>query len=1281
MIHVLSQRIVWTVLPPAPAPASRRALRLSVHIAPRLRSDDPADTPHLDAYPDLLDWPATVRHKVSFELLADGAPLPATLVSRPDSATWSALFTAATRVRPETFSDLPSRRIRSYPAAEVTSFLLDRYRQVAVDWPTTYPPDSELTGLFGPVGYDPDTGLKDAADEVERLLNDHQAIPPGLTGPGENLYQVRRFLQPRGAALVELPPPSYDFHDLVASLADHPTLLRRTGLVLDLEVSRAAVADLSPEPELLLRPVWTPELTDSQDVLPGTRCVVTDGYGLAARPREELHRDGLLAVGGDDFTVLQVDQDGAAVKSLDLLVNLQNAAEHRTPSTPDRHALPSLRSAGFALAAQGRAASLVTSMRRAEQLYRDADTGAPLSLDAEDLVRGYRVDVLDELAGRWYPLHARTGEAVLTATGTKVRIAQEESVLLPAPTSAADDSSPDLYLQETLFQWHGWSLALPRPGAVLDPDDRIQDQPGGTPGDLLATHYTVPRGSLPALRFGRAYRFRMRAADLAGTSTPFQARPATTPAGTVTDPVTLHRWEPVGHPLLAARTPLPDDEDDTRLVIRSDFDRPAVATAERHIVPPAASQLLAEYHGCFDLPSGRLDPAAWDQITAREGLRLADHPSAEPDPGRPGSHYYDTDRLTVPYLPDPLCRGVVLDGLPGRATPLKVPFTPDPGAPWCDLRPVRLVLTEGPAPASSYDPARHVIRVELPKTAVATVRMSAYVDPPDLTGLGIWSLIEIHPGANLEQLQAVVTGGRHWMITPYQEITLTHAVRRPLIAPAFRRFGVTREADRTDARCEDMLLLDRAGTGQIDVTATWTDPVDGGPGSPAPATTDIRATAFTTQVDDTIPGDTLILDGAHQFGDTRHHEVTYRATATSRFTPHFGERLVAPLAAGTPRLLAAAGLVPGSVRITAPDGSGEYAEGRDFTVDADAGTVVRTDPSGIAEGAPVRITWLARPVTRDCPVPAVCHVPASTRPPAPRPHPALPAFAWSREQDGTWTVSRRTGNTLRVLLDRPWYVSGAGELLAVLLEAGSGSTPRPLADRTLSRLGEDPVHASPGKLPPSLTAAMFSGATEVCGLSLPGETAQVDIAAFPVRFDAERDRWYADLTLAPGAVVAPQLRLGLARYQPHALPERELSAPVVLDFAPLLPDRTVRVQRTAEDRCTVEVTGPTQLGTRELPHPTRMLVTAEVHDPAVPGPLGWRTPTPGTAPVELAAGPNGTGPTTWTGTVPLPAAEGFTPDGRRLTVEEFQPLATLADDDTATTRDRLLYLDTVELPS
>lgn len=65
--------------------------------------------------------------------------------------------------------------------------------------------------------------------------------------------------------------------------------------------------------------------------------------------------------------------------------------------------------------------------------------------------------------------------------------------------------------------------------------------------------------------------------------------------------------------------------------------------------------------------------------------------------------------------------------------------------------------------------------------------------------------------------------------------------------------------------------------------------------------------------------------------------------------------------------------------------------------------------------------------------PVTVSVRNSARPAAPVPLYVVPSFGWTTDTKGQWSVSRRAGGGLRVYLDRPWFSSGEGELLAAVL--------------------------------------------------------------------------------------------------------------------------------------------------------------------------------------------------------------------------------------------------------
>ena len=190
-----------------------------------------------------------------------------------------------------------------------------------------------------------------------------------------------------------------------------------------------------------------------------------------------------------------------------------------------------MRSGGFSLFADGRALSLLHSFEENKQFNTDLSASTPLNRPffAEDLNQGYRIDIWDSLTepgtrytAAWHLPDRRAG----TSTTTD----EEGFTELAAGQAAPDPDNPppdDLYLNESIARWAGWSLSAPFPGKALsaDPDpanalvedpDHPQNEPA-TPFKMTTEFKAFP-GSLPALRFGRRYRLRLRAVDLCGNS-------------------------------------------------------------------------------------------------------------------------------------------------------------------------------------------------------------------------------------------------------------------------------------------------------------------------------------------------------------------------------------------------------------------------------------------------------------------------------------------------------------------------------------------------------------------------------------------------------------------------------------------------------------------------------------------------------------------------------------------------------------------------------------------
>ena len=435
---MILEKAIWTALPNGLDDHKR--LRLSVHVAPRLTTDDDDPSPRtLKEYPTFEVWAeriAEMRWDVEFD---NGVTARAEPEERPDADLWKLLFPSDTFVRPHAFVDHAKKNFHSFPVREILQFLESTYGSLSAAGPDLPSIDgtNPLTLAFGPLaGLTNEIGQsKSFWDEVERA---DAAIPDkerpdgtvvrdnvsGSSSAVNALFEAYRFYYRPGDQRPEFDPayepdyvepspdpPDFDFHDVVGLLADHPRLLRMLGLVVDLVVELD-----DPHAQLgasgLVRVVPRGNLPEDPPRTPLTAFDLEDAW-FGAQPSDPfLTEHGLVRLTPEFWDLFQVDVDGAALQSVsmgDVLSRLTDT-EKRNPETPAETGAPALRSGGFSLARQHRADKLLDQLKDRRDLNDLLELNATVVLHAEELLRGYRFDVFDEkgAAGkRWYSLHDR----------------------------------------------------------------------------------------------------------------------------------------------------------------------------------------------------------------------------------------------------------------------------------------------------------------------------------------------------------------------------------------------------------------------------------------------------------------------------------------------------------------------------------------------------------------------------------------------------------------------------------------------------------------------------------------------------------------------------------------------------------------------------------------------------------------------------------------------------------------------------------------------------------
>ena len=807
---------------------------------------------------------------------------------------------------------------------------------------------------------------------------------------------------------------------------------------------------------------------------------------------------------------------------------------------------------------------------------------------------------------------------------------------------------------------------------------------------------------------------------------------------TVTELRPFLRWEPVQPPTVVARHGNSAGESLLQLVIRSGVtqdpdtleievvapeqyaaDHPGHKyrpKSERHLVPPKSSQNESELHGAFDDAIGSLDPADHKKLLAiavreagtlfdvdvprlddpnvrdpQPGIALVNDPGVPPstlktlplapgEPPTPGQYIiHDVNQVRVPYLPDPVAHGISLvfqDA--GRDRQLIFPFgtegfTARYGGNWPERNSFRLLLeTAAELEGRLTD---HALHIGLPPGDVQRFRLSSSLRREDLDLFGFWRSLPDIIRVNDDVAEAAADGWL-WILTPFDKVTLVHAVPRPLEAPtpttlqaAFRVKGST------NSTLIGGIDVHGPSTEQLTAEADWTEYTDD-LSLPGPESAPLNGIGFTTVVrpeEDLavlaaglptdarfeVPGfgPVWLHRAVHQWGDTKHRNVTYRFRASTRYREYFEPESLAPAA----------------------------------------------DAPAVDDGQSV----IGPEVTLS--------VPSSARPAAPIVHSVLPLLRWDVGTEPEQPVALRSRRQagVRIYLERPWYSSGEGELLAVILAPGGFDTG---AENHVSQWGADPIWRGV-EVPRRGMFLEFDNLIRSLGIDTrPGDARpvappvtmpyeavkgapQVTVLGYQPQYNEERGLWYVDVAIDPGDKFWPFVRLAVARYQPDSINGCHLSAPVKCDFVQLLPERTASISRTDVRHVRVVVSGAvgTRGGGKETFPPPPLLADEAVRrnrrvvarlqrvDPNIPTDLGWDT----VDTVELHV--RGSGRTNteaaWVGElaspVNIPLRKPGTNAKWRVTIEEWELLkgdpADLGERGPAITERRLIYADEIAL--
>lgn len=1261
-----NQTLIFVALPNGRG--VKDTLKLSLYLTPRL---DAGAT--LADFPDILNWTQQVqKHGLKFQISCGTktATVAAdTKVLRPDI--WKAIFTSATFVQPYAFPDYTKQLVVSYPTRQALSYLKYATQFVATR-PTLQDKRVGPLAVLGPLNFR--KGAKSSfGDEISAIRVDLWKQQQDFGAPGTTVLapSVPPTNNPDGVATTlarpdfntthelatrfglfhhiqkapgrpPLPTPpngfdkTLDFHAVLTALNSYPSLLRALGLVFEIEIP-SSLCPSSPNAGAYgsigvskVTPGFSWKIVPQFQVNGTSYWLDKDAFCAAPAASPAAQADGnyvpgdvfkgFLALSFQDFFLSQVDLDGALLKAIGLADNVQNLMQLDNIQAIDQ-TLPSLRSAGISLMADGRALQLLQALQD-NKGFNDALTSGNNArpFNAQDLVRGYRIDIWSSRTKTWNSLHGRTATYKFGADGQIVVKADEEGFTQLAVAQPADDPTrkPDkfaakhglppyatnIYIHERVARWNGWSLSVSRPGKALnrsaDPAKALDTDPtlnqAVTPFKMT-TAFKVKPHSLPQLRFGVNYRLRARTVNLAGDSVPVAASVPdafVAPANGVQ--MKYMRFEPVNPPLIVLQQLPQLGASLERLVIRSynsNLALDSTATHEsdqRHIAPPRVAERLVEQHGLLDL-NGKLNPSAatYNMIVQRDEFVI---PVSGQDPLVPGP------TLDVGYFPDPLARGAAFRDLPntpsdtdGRIESGELGYstlpdvTPRDGSvtfidfgskPWPNAQAFRLLLVEGSQPPA-WDAGSRVLTASLQKGTMVTVPFSSYLLSADLDIMGVWGWLRelfealetssvsstdadwslVSNSSNIAEVTRLVLEGGHEMITPSRTLTLVHAVQQPLGEPNFVQLPVVHNPAAP--------IYASALRNLFTPITAWRAHEShiaallGGMQINAASTSKIELQARWLEVTDD-PAQSAPAESVQA-----QTVETFNLSAVDFSSPD-------------PVWIYSDALQTRIIAVYIPQVDTLWFAG---PLDVLEGV---GNPSSTTASAPLhrfddtKHRWILYSAvgtsrfqeyfpqkgldfTRTGPT-LVVDVPSSARPTVPDINYVLPVFGWENQETTNVKTSVRFGNGLRVYLNRGWYSSGQDEQLGVVLWPAASAAPdyatREKNKGLFSEWGADPIWAN-GSLtitPVPNIDDFPNAASTASGLSIVESNLTVDVAAHNVGYDASRQLWYCDIQIDNLFTYAPFLRLALARYQSHSIQGVELSPIALADFVQLSPDRS-----------------------------------------------------------------------------------------------------------------------------
>lgn len=530
-------------------------LKLSVFVSVKLHT--PSDTT-LQTFPDIQEWPDKVLNANFSFRLEDGTLLDAQLnKAAVDTELYQRIFHPDIKV--DDFKDdepLMQKRIYSFPVKHVQDFIFKTVKEEAVVNPSRklkperFVDETQLGAI---------SQYKLQSNEVRQISQrkSRQSIAKPLMvrkrdeddnvrlqvrekqfkrfekqmNPKSDFAELRQFHKVdktiKTTPKLQLEKPRFEFHDIMASINTYPQIMRMMGFVLDFTISFSK--DIPKKSTISVLPQNLNLSDDYALSIPATAYEIKDDGFFTRDSADSLFKQGFVKVNTREFNVVQIDADGAALKTNNMteskvqeiarFYEVKNEISRSKVVRPEildeveppkEEGLPYMRSAGIAITKNGMAEHLFKRIERNVQLKDEFKALKSKSYDvknlktnnkdlqlntfkvklpskalySDDIVQGYRMDIAyEDEPDKWYSLHWRQDAYQWYDESNTVHaidgIMPDEG-FIQLGLAEDPDEPDDVFVAETMARWEGWSLSVRKPGYAINESDDYELKDGET---------------------------------------------------------------------------------------------------------------------------------------------------------------------------------------------------------------------------------------------------------------------------------------------------------------------------------------------------------------------------------------------------------------------------------------------------------------------------------------------------------------------------------------------------------------------------------------------------------------------------------------------------------------------------------------------------------------------------------------------------------------------------------------------------------------------------------